>query len=161
VIRKDSVAGIKDRTKPSRNVRGCSDWKFELEGLLFPTELIIKDIPQGENEETTPFARSQKSSFARSILPFAEPVATAHATQKIQLDRIREKTRKLLLELRLGLFENAAAPTPATNTDKAYKIIEFTSREASIACASLGCFLVESCGSRNGSNRLNYPEFRV
>ncbi len=161
MIRKDSVAGIKDRMKPSRRVRGCSDWKLEVEDLFFPTELIIKDIPQGENEETTPFARSQKSSLSRSILPFSEPVSTAHATQKIQLDRISEKSRKLLFELRLGLFENAAAPTPATNTDKAYKIIEFTNREALVACASLGCFFDESCGSRNGSNRLNYPEFRV
>ena len=92
---------------------------FDLGEFLFPMEFIIREIPQGESEDTAPFARSQKASFSRSGFSVAEPVATADAMQKIHAESIRENVKKLLFEPLLGLFESAAAPTPATNRDMA------------------------------------------
>jgi hypothetical protein len=84
-----------------------------------PIEFIIKEIPHGENDDTVAFARSQKSRFSRSRPPDSEPVAAAHAMQKIHAARIDENTKKLLFELRLGLAESAAAPTPKTSSARA------------------------------------------
>lgn len=123
MLKKDSLAGIIESTRPNKNAAGCRDFSAEIDLFLRSTELMIREIPQGEKEETTALARSQKSSLLSS---WAEPAAIAQATQKIHEERMRENTRKLLFELRLGLFENATAPTPATNSDKAYVICGLT-----------------------------------
>lgn len=115
------MAGTSDRSVLITNINGFIDLILSLLRLLLPTDFIIRDIPQGENEDTTPFARSQKSSWSRSGFPGAVPIATAQAMQKIQEESISENTRKLLFEPRVGLFEKAAAPTPATKSDKAYR----------------------------------------
>jgi hypothetical protein len=83
---------------------------------------MIRDIPQGEKDEATPFARSQKSSRSRSGVDDDVPAAAAQAIQKTQVESISENIRKLTFELRVGLFEKAAAPMPATKSDKAYII---------------------------------------
>lgn len=126
MFKKDSVAGMTDNIIPVINNIGCSALRLNFEGADFPTEFIIRDIPQGEKDDTTPFARSQKSSLSRFVFGDAAPVAMAQAMQKIHDESISENTRKLLFELRVGLFENAATPTPATKSDNVYKICGLT-----------------------------------
>ncbi len=101
---------------------GCRDLTLKFLELSFSIDFIIREIPQGENEETTPFARSQKSSWSRSGFTDDVPAEAAQAMQKIHDESISENIRKLIFELRVGLFENAAAPITATKSDKTYKI---------------------------------------
>jgi hypothetical protein len=122
VLRKDSVVGTRERRNPIINRIGLSDVILNLGEVFCPIDFISRDIPQGENDDTAPFARSQKSSCSKSVLLDAEPVATAQAMQKIQDESISEKIRKLLFEPRVGLFDSAVTPMPATKSDNAYRI---------------------------------------
>lgn len=116
------MAGTADRRSPIIKKDGCSDFILSFGDPFSPTDFMIRDIPQGEKDEATPFARSQKSSRSRSGVDDDVPAAAAQAIQKTQVESISENIRKLTFELRVGLFEKAATPMPATKSDKAYII---------------------------------------